>query len=214
MLKKLPVSLQLLLASIALIAGGILLMPPEEHPYKPEELPWNSQVDADGHVHALGLTIGQSTLADAMARYGNDVEVKLFTDAKLTPTSVEAYFPAIYIGAIKSPMILRLKVDYQRMQALMNEAPGVRATPTGNKEVLLSDFQARSLLNTPIEAITLVVKKHLPEEALIKRFGEPVEKVTAPDKTIRWRYPQKGLEVIIDPEGGPTVFEWADIFTH
>ena len=213
-LKKLPVFLQVLLAAVALVIGGILFIPDREHPYQREQLPWNSQVDAEGHVHALGLTVGQSTLADAMVRYGKDVEVKLFADAVLNPTSVEAYFPAIYIGAIKSPMILRLKVDYQRMQALMNEAPGVRATPTGNKEVLLSDFQARSLLNAPIEAITLVVKKHLPEAALIKRFGEPVEKVNAADKTIRWRYPNKGLEIIIDPEGGPTVLEWADVFTR
>jgi len=212
MMKKLPVSLQVLLAAVVLVIGGILLIPDKEHPYEREQLPWNSQVDEQGHVHALGLTIGQSTLADAMAHYGKDVEIKLFTDAELNPTSVEAYFPTIYIGAIKSPMILRLKVDYARMQALMNEAPGVRATPTGNKEVLLSDFQARSLLSAPIEAITLVVKKHLPEEALIKRFGEPVEKVTAPDKTIRWRYPHKGLEIIIDPEGGPTVLEWAEVF--
>jgi hypothetical protein len=214
MISKLPVFAQVLLGAIALTIGGILLLPGDEHPYQNDQLPWNSHVDQKGQVHALGLTIGQSTLADAMARYGKDVEIKLFTDAELNPTSVEAYFPTIYIGAIKSPLILRLKVDYARMQALMNEAPGVRATPTGNKEVLLSDFQARSLLNTPIEAMTLVVKKHLPEQALIKRFGEPLEKITAADKTIRWRYPHKGLEIIIDPEGGPTVLEWAEIFTR
>ncbi len=212
-LGKLPVFLQVLAGAIALVIGGILLIP-DNHPYQREQLPWNSAVDSQGHIHALGLTIGQSTLADAMTRYGKDVEVKLFADGQLQPTSVEAYFPAIYIGAIKSPLILRLKVDHARMVALMNEAPGVRATPTGNKEALLSDFQARSLLNAPIESITLVVKKHLPEEALIKRFGEPVEKIAAPDKTIRWRYPQKGLEIIIDPEGGPTVLEWAEIFAR
>jgi len=214
MLKKLPVFLQILLAAIILVIGGVLLVPSKEHPYEHEQLPWNSQVDEQGHIHTLGLEIGRSTLVDAMARYGKDVEVKLFADESLQPTSVEAFFPAIYIGAIKSPMILRLKVDYARMQALMKEAPGVRATPTGNKEVLLSDFQARSLLNAPIEAITLVVKKHLPEEALIKRFGEPVAIVKAPDNTLRWRYPHKGLEIIIDPEGGPTVLEWAKVFTQ
>jgi hypothetical protein len=208
-LKKLPVFLQVLLAAILLVVAGLFLLPQGNNAYKPEELPWNSYRDDQGRVYALGLIVGQSTLADAMLRYGNDVEIKLFTDHDLNPTSVEAFFPTIYIGSIKSPLILRLKVSPERMQALMNEAPGVRATPTGNKEVLLSDFQARSLLHNPIEVITLVAGKDLPEQALLKRFGAPQEKRSESDHTERWIYPNKGLTIIVDPEG-KEVFEWAN----
>ena len=212
-LRQLPVFLQVLLIAILATAGAWLLLPAQEHPYQPEDLPWNSRVDQTGHVHALGLTTGKNTLADAMNRYGRDVEVKLFTDANLIPTGVEAFFPTVYIGAIKAPMILRLSVSPQRMQALLEEAPGIRATPTGNKEALLSDFQARSLLSAPVEVITLVVKE-LPESAILKRFGPPVEKRKHPeDGTVRWRYPQKGLEIIIDPEGAE-VLQWAEIFAR
>lgn len=214
-LQKLPVFLQVLLASVFLVIAGLLLFPEGHAPntYKQEELPWNSFVDKQRHVHALGLVTHVSTLADAMARYGKDVEVKLFADQALNPTTVEAYFANIYLGAIKSPMILRLEVPYARKQALMQDAPGVRATPTGEKEVLLTDFQARSLLDAPIEAITLV-GRDLPPEALIKRFGKPtlVHKSTA-DKTEHWFYPHKGLRIIVDPEG-KEVFEWAEIFTQ
>ena len=209
MIRRLPVFVQALLATLLLVLGGWLLFPDAPHPYKKEQLPWNSFRDEQGHVHALGLTIGKSTLADAMALYGRDVEVKLFADAQLRPTSVEAYFPTIYIGSIKAPLILRLAVGPERKQALLKEAPGVRATPTGDKEALLSDFQARSLLHVPIEAITLV-GRDLPEEALLKRFGPPPYRRKSPaDKTERWIYPDKGLEIIVDPEGRE-VFEWAD----
>ena len=212
-LLQLPVFVQVLLIAILATAGAWLLLPAQEQPYQPDELPWNSRVDQAGHVHALGLITGQSTLADAMSRYGRDVEVKLFTDAHLTPVSVEAFFPTIYIGAIKAPMILRLQVPPQRMQALLQNAPGVRATPTGSKEALLSDFQARTLLSAPIEVITLVVKK-LPEAAILKRFGPPVEKRPHPeDGTVRWHYPGKGLEIILDPEG-PALLQWAEIFAR
>ncbi len=209
MIRRLPVFVQALIALVLLVLGGWLLIPDAPHPYKKEQLPWNSFRDEQRHVHALGLTIGKSTLADAMALYGNDVEVKLFTDPQLHPTSVEAYFPTIYIGAIKSPLILRLTVSPERKQALLKEAPGVRATPTGDKEVLLSEFQARTLLNAPIEVITLV-GRDLPEQALLKRFGPPAwKRQSASDETIRWVYPTRGLEIIVNPKG-KEIFQWAD----
>ncbi len=214
-LQKLPVFLQVLIGAVLLVIGALLLVPEQLTPnhYTQEELPWNSTVDSQGHVHALGLITHTSTLADAMRRYGKDVEVKLFADQALNPTTVEAYFPAIYLGSIKSPMILRLEVPYARKQALMQEAPGVRATPTGEKEVLLTDFQARSLLNAPIETITLV-GRDLPKEALIKRFGQPtLIKKSPEDNTEHWLYPQKGLRIIVDPEG-KELFEWAELFTQ
>ncbi|SIN69383.1 hypothetical protein SAMN05443662_0095 [Sulfurivirga caldicuralii] len=209
-LKNLPVFLQVLLFAIFATLGAWLLLPePTQQPDK-SALPWNSFRDEQGRVHALGLVIGQSTLRDAMALYGKDVEIKEFTDPDLQPTSVEAYFPAVYIVSIKSPLILRLKVDPQRMQALLKEAPGVRATPSGDKEVLLSEFQARTLLDAPIESITLPASKDLPKEAILKRFGQPTHIRKNPaDKTERWIYPQKGLEIIMDPEG-KEVFEWAN----
>ena len=209
-LKNLPVFLQVLLFAILATLGAWLLLPGAPGQVDMRDLPWNSFRDDQGRVHALGLVIGQSTLRDAMARYGKDVEIKEFTNEDLQPASVEAYFPSIYIVSIKSPLILRLKVSPQRMQALLEEAPGVRATPSGDKEVLLSDFQARSLLDAPIEAITLPVSKDLPKEAILKRFGQPTHIRKNPaDNTERWIYPEKGLEIIVDPDG-KEVLEWAN----
>lgn len=209
-LKNLPVFLQVLFFAILATLGALLLLPePAQQPDK-SALPWNSFRDEQGRVHALGLVIGQSTLRDAMARFGKDVEIKEFANKDLQPISLEAYFPYIYIMSIKSPLILRLHVSPQRMQALLEEAPGIRGTPTGDKEVLISDFQARTLLDSPIESITLPVSRDLPEAAILKRFGTPTYKRKNPaDNTERWIYPEKGLEIIVDPEG-KEVLEWAN----
>ncbi len=209
-LKNLPVFLQVFLFAVSATLGAWLLLPNAPQKVDKQALPWNSVRDEQGHVHALGLIIGQSTLRDAMALYGKDVEIKEFTNKDLQPVSVEAYFPSIYLLSIKSPLILRLHVSPQRMQALLEEAPGVRATPSGDKEVLLSEFQARTLLDAPIESITLPVSKDLPKEAIVKRFGQPTYIHTNPaDKTERWIYPEKGLEIIVDPDG-KEVLEWAN----
>ena len=209
-LKNLPVFVQVFLFAVFATLGAWLLLPNAPQKVDKQALPWNSVRDEQGHVHALGLIIGQSTLRDAMALYGNDVEIKEFTNKDLQPVSVEAYFPSIYLLSIKSPLILRLHVSPQRMQALLEEAPGVRATPSGDREVLLSEFQARTLLDAPIESITLPVSKDLPKEAIVKRFGQPTYTRPNPaDNTERWIYPQKGLEIIVDPDG-KEVLEWAN----
>ncbi len=209
-LKNLPVFLQVLLIAIFATLGAWLLLPNAPRQADKQALPWNSFRDAQGHVHTLGLVIGQSTLRDAMARYGDDVEIKAFADRNLQPTSVEAYFPHIQLFSLRTPLILRLKVSPTRMHALIQEALGIRGTPTGSKEILLSGFQQRTLADAAIEAITLPTGMDLPKEAILKRFGQPTHvRRNAADKTERWIYPEKGLEIIVDPEG-KEVLEWAN----
>ena len=83
------------LTSVAGLAGAAWLFGGHEPPSPPPagDRPWEVTLAPDGSSRALGLTLGRSTLGDAIARFGKGVDVAMFESAG-RPLSLEAYFAA------------------------------------------------------------------------------------------------------------------------
>lgn len=187
----------------------MLTFSPERKPISPEQLPWNAKVMPNHKVQALGLVIPESTLEEAMKRYGKDVEIRLFSNKDESNKSLEAYFPVIYIDSIKASLLLKLQADPATINGFYDRGIETTVTQTGQRQVKLSGKDIPKVLKLPVEAATLIPKKNLTYRALKMRFGEPAKKIIdAKTKIERWVYPQYALEVIYDPEG-PEALQYA-----
>lgn len=198
--KSLPVFWIVLLSSI-IVLSVLIMIPPERDPVDAQQLPWNAQFNQQGQLNALGLTIDKSTLADAMALYGKDVEVKLFSNKDETDKSLEAYFPVIYIGSIKAALALGIHASQEELNQAYTNGKKTTVTKTGQREVELYNRDIQTFMQHAIASVTLVPRKHLTERAILTRFGEPAKKEVQSDGLPHWFYPELGLEMIIDQEG-------------
>lgn len=179
----------------------LLLTSPEPTPVDEDKLPWNAHYDEQGKLHAIGLVIGESTLADAMDLYGKDVEVKIFSNKDESNKSLEAFFPAMYIGSIKAGLALRLNAPAEQIENAYSNGKKISLTTTGEREVELYTSDASSFFNTPILSATLVPRKNLTDRAIAMRFGEPDRKERQSDGLDHWFFDKLGMELILDPEG-------------
>lgn len=198
--RQLPMFWLVLIGSLVIFAL-MLLIQPEREATEEAHLPWNAKFAEDGKLHTLGLIVGQSTVNDAVQLYGKDVEIKLFSEFDESDKSVEAYFPVMYIGSIKAALAMRIMVPQERMQQAFDNGKKIVMSSTGGREIELYNQDKVEFMSLPVSSITLVPRKHLTERAIQMRFGEPDRKETQSDGLQHWFFDDRGLEMIIDPEG-------------
>jgi len=202
-----------LILGVGLIAV-MLILTPERKETNPEQLPWNAKILPNHKVQALGLTLTETTLEEAMKLYGKDVEIRLFSNKDETEKSLEAYFPVIYIDSIKAALLLKLKTDEATLNGFYDRGIETTVTATGQRQVKISGKDIVKTLKLPIETATLIPRKNLSYRALKIRFGEPAKIVHEKNIQIeRWYYPQYALEIIYDPEG-PEALQYASQFAN
>lgn len=199
--KTLPIFWLTLIGSIIGFVLLVIITMPEPEKVNQEQLPWNAYIDNSGQLHALGLIIGKSNLEDAMALYGKDVEVKIFSNKDESNKSLEAFFPVMYIGSIKAGLALRLDAPIERIEQAYSNGKTVTVTKNGEREIELYNSDIIDFFKTPILSATLVPRKNLTDRAIAMRFGEPDIKEKQSDGLDHWFYNELGLEMIIDKEG-------------
>ncbi|VAW47529.1 hypothetical protein MNBD_GAMMA04-457 [hydrothermal vent metagenome] len=198
--KKRPTFWLILIGSIFVLAL-LITFQPEREKVNPNHLPWNAHYDETGQLHALGLVLNKSTLRDAMDLYGKDVEVKIFSSQNDENKSIEAYFPVMYIGAIKAALALKIELSPEELEQAYNEGKAITTNPSGTREISLYTATIAKYFDHPLSSITLLPRKHLTEQAIQKRFGEADKKEIQSDRLPHWFFYEKGLEMIIDDEG-------------
>jgi hypothetical protein len=198
--KSLPIFWLVLIGSIL---GFILILifQPDREAIDNSQLPWNATFDDSGKLHALGLTIHESSLADTMRLYGKDVEVKIFSEKDESHKSLEAYFPVIYIGSIKAALAVKLDITSSELHDAYAMGKNITTNTSGVREVELYSSEVEKFLGKKIASLTLVPRNHLTERAISMRFGEPDRKEIQSDSLPHWFFDELGLEMIIDQEG-------------
>lgn len=180
----------------------ILLLPEQKVPDKigDQFLPWKSSLDQHNRVEVLGLTLGQSTLSDAIALYGEPESIALF-DGK-EKDSLEVYYPSIQRNGLNAKLILTLNIDAELAQGFLDRAvERVRSNSSDAKYALNQDDRLRSL-DFNIKSLTYVpAYAGLEQEFFAQKFGTPEYVETLSEVAVQWHYPQRGLSLVIDPDG-------------
>lgn len=191
---------------VVLISGILLFilmlfMSPNRDSLPDQQLPWNSKVLSSGQVQVIGLTTHHTTALEAQRFYKDDITVKVFSQKDESGKSAEVFFPSVHIGTIHAALVLKLNVDEAVLQEIYDRGVKITITESGNREVVPTQADDLFLKNQTFSILTLIPRKSLPAEAIKKRFGEPERIERQSDGLDHWFFPDKGLELIYNPDG-------------
>ena len=186
--------------AVAVVAFGLsFLFAPKAHREPRTDLPWQIEVTNDGNSRVFDLTLNHSTIADAIQKLGRSPEVGLFVSPEKV-MNIEVYFDTVDLGGLRAKFVLSVSLPPEQLQGMFDRSPRVEAIGDKRKKVALSTDDLNTVYMTPIATITYLPATDLDEALILKRFGEPTQKIreTGHD-VVHWLYPDKGLDIGVSP---------------
>lgn len=163
------------------------------------DLPWQIKVLDPQRTRALGVTLGETTMADLMQRLPVP-DIRLFVDADGS-RSVEAYYVNARIPPFEANLILRPDLDAAALDRIEAETTSERPMPSGARRYGLSDDALTSLGDVPIVEMSYIPRARWTEDLLIERFGEPRDRLRVDADHSYWLYPEDGLTILVPRRG-------------
>jgi hypothetical protein len=171
--------------------------------------PWDVTRSASGQVQVFDLTLGASTLADLRKLLGDDGKLSLFAethgDGADDSFTVEAYFDNILLSNLKADWVASLEVPQAALAAMYDRGLRASKLASGSRKVKLDPEDAETLTDAPIASLTYLPWKSLRPEDIVGRFGEPARKIAEENGVVHWLYPEDGLDIARDPDGGVVI---------
>ncbi len=187
---------------VALLAAPLLFMPDDGKRVEPpaEGLPWQIELTANGQTRVFGLMPGSSTLDEARARFGPDVQVALIIAPGETG-SVEAYYERVTAGIVTGKLILTLETTLAQREEMLKRAVKADFMESTTRRIALAEIDLQAMSKAPVSAIAFIPSANLSEDIVLQRFGPPVERIRASEQVEHFLYPEKGLDLRLDAKG-------------
>lgn len=164
------------------------------------DLPWQVESTPDGSTRVFGITLGQTSL-DAASRHLNKIpEIALFQGEE-GPESIEAFFGKTRVGVFDARVVLSLDADTELMRQVAQSAGEPEPMPSGSWKLPVAEKSLETVLQLPIKSITYVPSVQYEADIVLKRFGEPTERLPHNEHSEYWFYPTIGLLLLLDMEG-------------
>jgi hypothetical protein len=184
--------------SLLAVVLGVFVLPGKET--RDVRLPWQISITPDGGSKVLGVELGRTTLGEAELAFSEPAEVSLFVQEG-GERVVEAYFDSVDISGIRARIVMVMALTPEQLTQMYERGVRVANMGGGRRKVTLSDEDMQQLRQLPVESMTYIPRANLDAELVKQRFGEPAERIAEPEgKTVHWLYPQKGLDVALNPE--------------
>ncbi len=189
--------------AFAAVSLSIALMLPEDTTVNNgDTLPWNIVHPTPYTTRVLGVTLGESTLEQAELKFEEAAVVSMFqsADSKL---AVEAFFEEINLNGLKAKIVLTMEIPSFELPGIFDRGLRMNTTTSGKRITLSTEDLAR-VRKSPIGSLTYLPTVRLDEAVLIKRFGEPAQRVRETKSgAIHWLYPQHGLDITLGGDEKP-----------
>lgn len=188
--------------AMALVAIPLIFWSGENRPGQPgsEQAPWEIIRLDDGSSRVFTLHLKTSSLAEARERFGREDGLGLVVGADGRP-SLEAYYDSMRAGFVTGKMVLGLDPGEEALTMMASRARVSERLSAASKRLVLASEDIPRALAAKITTIAFIPTADLDEEILLQRFGVPEERVAGEEGRQHWLYPDKGLEVQLDPEG-------------
>ncbi|MEW8027500.1 MAG: hypothetical protein AB2792_11215 [Candidatus Thiodiazotropha sp.] len=188
--------------SLSLVAIALaILLPGGRTVDTNPRLPWEVTINANNEVEVFDLTLNHSRLVDAREVFQEQGEINMFL-AETGEPALEAYFERVFLSGLRADIILVLKAETAQLQGLFNRGSRISRTSETIHKVELSSEDQLLAANLPIELINYVPAANLDESLILKRFGEPSERISEGEGGItHWIYPDKGMSIGVNLEG-------------
>lgn len=190
--------LVLLLIIVAVIAAPFLFQ--QDRPMPPVKgLPWQIETHADGTSTVFGLTLGRSTFGDARAKFGDELEFAIIA-APGEAGALEGYVSHYTAGVLTGKLVLSADLASEDLQQMRERAAHANPTATGALKFQLAARDLSHALHAPISVITFIPTVDIDQDTAVKRFGKPAERHTDPNGAVHLMYPDKGLDLMVNPK--------------
>jgi hypothetical protein len=168
-------------------------------------LPWKIEVQPNGATKVLGLTLGQSTMADARRVLHDIGEMNLFiSQGKIT---LEGYFNSLFVSGIKADFVLSLSLDPETLDAIYKRGARISQLGSGVKKVDISPKDTETAATGIIQRITYLPAADLDGDMISNLFGKPDSIIPEDSGIEHWLYPKIGLDVAVN-QNGKEVFQY------
>jgi len=195
------ISVAFLLLIVAVIVVSALIRSIEKPAAQPVAgLPWQIDILPNGETRVFGLTPALSTLDDARMRFGMDMQIAVVA-APGESGSLEAYSSSVTTGVIMGKMILVAAMDKQAVAQLRQRAIKSRYMDSGTRKYFLHQDDLALAWHAPIASITFIPTASLDEQAVLRRFGAPAERIRVDERVEHFLYPHQGLDLALDSKG-------------
>lgn len=190
-----------ILAFIVVLLFAPMVLSPTPDNQKGEAvagLPWQIEVLPDGASRVFQLSLGQSTLADARARFGEGEMALVAAPGEVE--TLEYYFDTVTAGAVTGKMIVTADLAAEVVTAMRQRATKTEYMQSNAKKSVLAEADQPAALAAPIRALAFVPSINLDETMITQRFGTPAERIKSGDNLEHLLYPDRGLEIRLDTE--------------
>ncbi len=164
-----------------------------------QDLPWQITATEAGSITVFGLTLGESTLGDAVERLGRRYEMAVFRDAGGALT-LEAYFRDTLLGGLNARVVATLAAPRERLQGMLERSPGGERLAGGVERFPLAQTDAGAARPLSLESLTYIPRVRLDADLVRRRFGEPGERLDRGEAS-HWLYPEWGLDLLLGVDG-------------
>lgn len=192
---------------VAFLVFLALLLPfflpaPGRHPGADPErnLPWQIETDGRGGSTVFGLRPGESSLVDARAQLGTEMEVAIIAAPGETG-SLEAYAEQVPLGFVLGRVIVTVDMPPETIAAMRERAIKSKHMESTTRKITLRPDDLAAAERAPIRAISVIPTVNLDEATVIQRFGQPEERLAVSEKRVHLLYPSKGVDVVLDSDG-------------
>ncbi|MDX2457026.1 MAG: hypothetical protein QNL87_05925 [Gammaproteobacteria bacterium] len=183
-----------LLVAILVAAGLVFFNSDEQHSDKSlTGLPWQIDNLPDGETRVFGITLGRTTLGEAIELLGDDLDLAIIAAPHETG-NLEAYYSHYSAGPITGKLILMLEIAPDTLATMRERS----YQDGGTRRYHLHPDDLPSAYRAPVKIITFLPSFNLDEEIVRTRFGVPAEIIQVHSQQKHFLYPDKGLDLILN----------------
>lgn len=189
--------LAVLLFTLLLFGAAFLL--PEESSDAVNAHPWEINISPAGNSQVLGITLKESTLAEAEQLWTEAPKVTLFLSEE--ERKVEAFFAQTSLGGIRASIVAEISLSEDQIEQLIADGTRISTQGDGSRKITLDGDGLDQVRKSTIISMTYLPKTNLSTEIIERRFGKPAEIIQSDPVTAHWIYPNDGLDIAISSEG-------------
>lgn len=163
-------------------------------------LPWQLELTEQGATRVFGVTLGQTTLGEAVTQLGHDMELAIMATAG-EAGSLEMYYGNYRAGLMSARLVLAAELGDDAINSLRRNAVEIEVLKSGARKYVLGSEDHAQAFGAAITSIACIPAVNLDHDIIIKRFGEADEILQTSEDITHYLYPQMGLDIILSEEG-------------
>lgn len=196
------IAIAIILLALALIVGPAVWTVAHHDPkaIPTSGMPWQIETLPSGESRVFDLTLGRSTLADAKARFGTEMQLALVAEPD-EDGNVEGYYESATAGFVAGKLIVTAELPKDVIEGMRERAPKTEYMQSTTRKAKLADADLAAALAAPIRGMAFIPSAQLDEAVVLERFGQPTERIRVNDHVEHLLYPAKGLDLVLDSKG-------------